>query len=111
MKKERYYYIRDEKNRPVITVCLVKAERVNGRDIARGVAICSEQDMLCKAVGRIIAKTRAIHALSSEEHSLEIRRFDFGSVRWAKAMFYSPYKSFFNPQLTEQEVRLFKKLG
>ena len=97
MRNEKYYYIRDERKRPIITVCLVRAERANGNDIARGIAVCSEKDSPCKKVGRAIA---------SEKDNLEMNR------SWLPLLAFSfgfP-KSYFNPKLTEYEERLFEKV-
>lgn len=104
MRNEKYYYIRDERKRPIITVCLVRAERANGDDIARGIAVCSEKDSPCKKVGRAIAKARAIYALTSEKDNLEMNR------SWLPLLAFSfgfP-KSYFNPKLTKYEKRLFE---
>lgn len=98
MREEKYYYIRDIDNRPIVTVCLIK----ESNNIARGVAICSKQDQPCKAVGRKIAKARASYALNSQGVNLEIRRIKrFLSVGY--------FKSVFKPLLTDREVRLFAK--
>lgn len=70
MEDEKYYYIRDEKNRPVITICLMK----DGNKISRGLSVCSEKDSPCKKVGRAIAKARAVYALNSEKNNLEMNR-------------------------------------
>lgn len=103
MRNEKYYYIRDEKNRPVITICLMK----DRNKISRGLAVCSEKDSPCKKVGRAIAKARAVYALNSEKDNLEMRRqflplaaFNFGFP-----------KSYFNPKLTEYEQKLFESLS
>jgi len=94
---ERYYYIRDDittspngKGRPIITFCLIKDGTGN---IGRGIAICSDQDQPCKKVGRGIAKTRALYALSSAKNGCKV----FGG---------SFYKAAYNPKVTEFELKL-----
>lgn len=96
---EKYYYIRDSKNQPSTTVCLLKA----ANDIGRGVAICSNKDQPCKKTGRKIAKTRAVCALACKHHSSIIRRpGDF----FHDALQFGSYKSYFNSVLTEYERKL-----
>jgi len=56
--KERYYYYRDIERRPIITVCLLK----DGKEISRGISVCSYEDAPCKKTGRKIAFTRAAYA-------------------------------------------------
>ena len=104
---EKYYYIRDEKNRPIITVCLIKI----ADDIGRGIAICSNQDIPCKKVGRSIAKTRAVYALAIEKDSCEIGRWDLENIQLAAENFgFNGYfKSYYEPELTEYEQKLFKE--
>ena len=53
-----YYYFRDEKLRPLITVCLLE----NDGKFHRGIAICSPRDFPRKAEGRNIALGRARQA-------------------------------------------------
>jgi len=57
--KERFYYIRDKKEVPVITVCII----TDGAHRSRGIALCSKLDMPCKKVGRKIARERARSAI------------------------------------------------
>jgi hypothetical protein len=51
-----FYYLRDDKNRPHVTVCVIPAGR--GRFV-RGIAICSPRDQFSKKIGRAIAFGRA----------------------------------------------------
>lgn len=103
--REKYYYLRDIQNKPIITVCLVK----EGQNIARGLAICSEIDPLCKAKGRAIARNRAIHALRSKINSLRIRRAELVEAAYFFSIPEPFYKSSANPILTNREKNLFEK--
>lgn len=38
----KYYYVRDNKNRPIVTICLIKDSEGN---ISRGIAILYLQDL------------------------------------------------------------------
>ena len=67
---KKFYYLRDEKNRPIITVCIIKISD----GVARGVAICSDQDVPKKSIGRDIAEGRAYKAWSTENCSGVIQR-------------------------------------
>lgn len=67
----KYYYIRDNQNRPTITVCLIKDSEGN---ISRGIAVCSDKDQPCKKMGRNIAKESAVHAITEKQHGCEIRK-------------------------------------
>ena len=68
--KTRYYYIRDDKNRPITTICLLK----EGKETSRGVSICSDQDVPCKKVGRKIAFERAVYALANQTSVCELKK-------------------------------------
>jgi hypothetical protein len=65
-KNTMFYYLRDDDNRPTVTVCLRRwGHATYSRDtfITRGIAICSERDMPSKKIGRSIAEGRAFKAL------------------------------------------------
>ena len=66
---KKFYYLRDEKSRPIITVCIIKGTKLpklQHRDlIARGVAICSVKNPK-KKIGRDIAEGRAEKAWETE---------------------------------------------
>lgn len=62
---ELFYYIRDKRNRPVITICL--KENGEGFVFTRGIAICSLMDNPSKKLGRAIASGRATKALGNKE--------------------------------------------
>lgn len=116
MKQEKYYYIRDNiksdpngLGRPIITVCLIEEYGI----VARGIAVCSNLDQPCKKVGRVIAKTRAMHALILERTSLaiKIKRFPHRAYTPLIAFSGQPYggfKSHYRPALTKHERKLFR---
>ena len=58
-----FYYLRDAKNRPVVTVCLIRERKDDAPDaFYRGVAVCSLKDQPNKKIGRAIAYERACQA-------------------------------------------------
>jgi hypothetical protein len=59
-KRIVYYYIRDIKKRPIITVCLI--ENFDGQ-WCRGISICSKHDNPVKKIGRVKAYGRARQAM------------------------------------------------
>ena len=61
MNNIKYRYIRDEKKRPMVTMCLIE----HGDSYSMGVAICSEKDNPAKKIGRGISYGRAMKALNS----------------------------------------------
>ena len=68
---EKFYYLRDANNIPIITICI--ALDVDSGDFARGMAICSTKDNPNKKEGKRIARRRAIRALGSKTTSLPIK--------------------------------------
>jgi hypothetical protein len=62
--KTFFYYDRDDKNRPIGTICFA----TDGKRYARGVAVCSENDNPCKKTGRRIAQSRALKAFYANKH-------------------------------------------
>ena len=94
MEKTKYYYHRDYKNRPMVTVCLLQA---NG-DITRGTAICSDMDNPCKKTGRKISRDRAVYAMKKKVDSCEINKNAYVSGGCIGG-----FKSEFNPLLTDHE--------
>lgn len=100
-----YYYVRDHKNIPIITVCLF-INRINGIR-ARGVAFCCPKDVFCKKVGRKIAYERAKHAIVTKKSGCEtVKRANF-----KHSLFYK-YKASYNPELNERERKiLFSQKG
>jgi len=105
--KERYYYLRNDKNEPVLTACLLKKEG----QVARGLAICSLRDSPCKRIGRAIAKGRAEKALREKKDSGFIFRKEVYKVfctlnsacygNYVKAA-YAPDASYFEEKLLEK---------
>lgn len=93
MQREYYYYLRDERHRPVITVCLIKRDNIFGR----GVSFCSMLDQPSKRVGKAIAKIRALHALQTKTCSLETAFLPFKF-----------YKSHFQPEMSDYEEKMTK---
>ncbi len=103
MGKQFFYYLRDKKNRPIITVCLLKA---NG-DIARGVAICSDKDNPCKKTGRKIAKDRAIYAMKTKKQTSCYINRQIARTRITFTEGLRPdFKAEFCPSLTRYERQL-----
>jgi hypothetical protein len=56
---ECYYYLRNQNNHPVATVCLLRY----GTDVARGISICAKIDQFDKYIGKGIAYSRAIKGI------------------------------------------------
>ncbi len=54
-----FYYLRDKKNNPVITVCLIEYKG----DFSRGIAVCSPKEPIDKAGGQDWAEERAYTGL------------------------------------------------
>ena len=101
-EKTKYYYYRDDDNRPVITVCLLQA---NG-DTARGWTLCSELDNPCKKTGRKISRDRAIHAMKTKENSCPVQTDRMPTRFSGRTGIFGWYKSAYNPPLTQLETKL-----
>ena len=116
-----YYYFRDEKLRPLITVCLLE----NDGKFHRGIAICSPRDFPRKAEGRNIALGRArqaqkkgktdINSVSTRDETIfvfslvdNLEHFPFEEVTDKYA---AVYKSSFYVKLTDFEKVLMTKPG
>ena len=102
-----FYYLRDRKNRPIVTVCLYSTSC----DYARGIAICSERDEPNKKIGRAISQGRAFKALELNETSDPIvRDRAIGQLFSATAFpVYPPFKSEVNPVLSNFEKKILDK--
>jgi len=72
--KTYFYYVRDERKAPVVTVCL----KINDTEVARGVAFVNTAagDNPCKKIGRQIAEGRATRALVRKATLDPIHYFD-----------------------------------
>ena len=103
-----YYYLRNEKAMPIVTICIVR----KGDNYARGMAICSPYDMPVKAEGRRIARNRALKALFNMETSGAIYRdeavceLDTIDESYQDTIDFD-YKTEFMPKLTVFEQILF----
>jgi len=110
MYTEKYYYLRNVKNVPYVTVCLVMDEENN---VGRGIAICSNKDIVCKKRGRSIAKIRAIHAMKIKKNALPIARKDADAII-AEAEIYTNQifpvfnKATYNYNIQPYEKRILK---
>lgn len=97
MSRSYFYYLRDDNNAPMGTICFI----VSKHGWSRGVALVNRKmgDFPCKKVGRQIAEGRAIQALCRGESTLRLRdEYQLGGG--AEQL----YKSHFKPTLlTEPE--------
>ena len=102
----KFYYLRDEANRPLVTVCL--ATDTKGQHY-RGIAICSPKDNPVKRVGKQIALGRVFRALHRKIESDPVYRSEACYIlREVQAP--NPYyiKSTNDPILTPIEIKLIK---
>ena len=119
----QFYYLRDEHNRPIVTVCLMYIEGY----VSRGIALCSPKDNPCKKIGRGIAYNRASKAIAYNQGLLNgrcsslIRRKEVkkhvellekeGIEHISLPYFYDNLgKIYFDPQLTACERKIFLKM-
>ena len=106
---EIYYYLKDNKNRPIVTVCLLSS----GQAYSRGIAVCSNMDQPCKRKGRQIAKGRAIQALKTGENTNAIKTLKaweiLNQTLFVTHWFYKVdiTKSTFLPELMPYEKKIF----
>jgi hypothetical protein len=70
------YYLRDEKNAPIVTVTIKR----NGDMFGRGLALCSFRETPSKALGRLKSYVRADKALRIKDSSDEIIRTEAQDV-------------------------------
>jgi hypothetical protein len=110
--KEKYYFMRDPDNRPIVTVCLLQQHNCLGM----GIAICSETDNPSKQKGRNISYGRAFGALKKRKSSQPILRgkawsaisqVDFEPITLLKSNFYTPPYHY----LTEREKKILDVRG
>ena len=106
MAGPHYYYLRDDANRPLVTVCL--ATDILGQHY-RGVAICSPKDNPVKRVGRQIAVGRVLQAMEHNVESGPVNRDEAWSILY-EVQASNPYyiKSTNDPVLTPIEIKLIK---
>ena len=100
-----FYYFRDEKNRPLITVCL--DHDVSNGTLYRGIAICSPKDNPNKRTGKSIASGRAIQAWKNKRNSGKVNRNEARYI-YNETGVYFPYKSTSDFLLTPFEHKLIK---
>lgn len=111
-KNVKYYYIRDFRNHPRITVCIIKGEM---GIFSRGVSFCSLLDNPCKKTGRSKAYRQALKAFFSRQSTgpLELNLFAYEVARLTEDFytidFWGQYraKSMWNINPTAFERRLF----
>jgi len=70
--QEYYYYLRDRKYRPIVTVCIMR----KNDEYSRGISVCSDLDIPIKKEGRRLARKRAIKALFSKKNDMYIKRYE-----------------------------------
>lgn len=109
--KDYYYYNRvGDKGSLQSTVCLVIQD---GVPLARGVSVCSPEDVFFKRLGRAIALGRAMQAIHHKGNLHRIgnfRRFKYGYNRNLQALDFS-HKAEYMPGLTPwYEEKLFAKI-
>jgi len=115
--KEKFYYFRNSKKEPVITVCILYDEE-SKELLARGIAICSKRDIPNKKVGRLISSGRAVKAMLNGKDCYPVYRDEaLETAGWipfttiihlfSNDLFHDgEYKSLHKPQPTEFEKKL-----
>ena len=118
--KSWYYYYRNGRREPLITVCLLK----DGDTVARGISICSPSEFPSKKDGRKKAYSNARRALGTKRTSMLINReearFTVCNVNCtgdkidilefdSNGFCVNGHKSYFNPKLSIFETRLVSK--
>ena len=110
MNTEKYIHLRDQDNRPVVTICLLQ----HNKTITRGVAVCSPSDNPSKKTGRTIAKGRATKAMVQVNDCLPIRRTEArqvlancGILPYTKII----YKCSADPELSGYEAKVLGLTG
>jgi hypothetical protein len=122
MKNPIIYYIRDGKNRPIITVALARTLNkfdTNGVNITsygyryyRGIALCSPDDNVDKEVGKALAIKRLRKAYHSEKVDMPIKNdYFFHIIMEFHNAYTHPgslvYKSAADIKPKSKEMRLF----
>jgi len=99
----RFYYFRDDKRLPKITVCVIYDPKQ--KMYHRGIAIRNETDIIDKEEGRDIAEKRAVDALLNAKTMHKINRSCIFEIMEEEFK----YKSDYNVSLTIFEKKLFKE--
>lgn len=79
--REIFYVLRDEKKKPVVTVCLLIDESTHWV-VARGVAICSDKETPCMKLdaqqrnGPALARKKAYKTLKARKNQFPILRIE-----------------------------------
>jgi hypothetical protein len=114
--KPLYYYCRDEINRPWVTVCLLW-KMISGAPVvfSRGVAICSNEDNICKNWGRRLALERAMLAAVTQYDTEEIDRSgtngNIAHIYYSILPFEFIFKSEYEPDLTIYETKVIDRIA
>ena len=111
--RKLFYYLRDAKNHPIVTVALIE---LDDGITSRGVAICSKQEKsFTKEAGRTIAINRAEMAIEMECSAMPIRTLRairrIQECEDANKYYVFKFKSHFNPSLTPFEEELLARRG
>lgn len=107
LKRVKYYYLRDELDKPRVTVCVIKGD--DGK-ISRGLSLCSFLDNPCKKEGRQKAYGRALKAFfNRQSYDLLEDNLFAEDVLGSVCNWWSDYnaKSEFDVTPTELETKLF----
>lgn len=102
MKKELIYEYKNEREKPIVTVYLVKV----GKQFARGIALCSKLDHIDPNKGAIKAKGRAIKAATRKAPDLPINRDEAVRILFDAGAPPFRYKAEFPARLTNEEQKL-----
>jgi hypothetical protein len=115
--KTKFYYFRNKKRSPVVTICIIE----NNGIYSRGIAFCSEMDNSNKSVGRSIAFKRALQSIIKKQDLYKINRK--GKIRNIVnscvdnndlcSFVLTEYKALYDVFLTKFEEKIFgiKKLS
>jgi len=104
--KTYYYYFRNAQKAPLVTVCLMTGES----EFVRGIAVCSPLDIVSKAIGRGLARGKALRALGTRSNSSPIKRTIVSEIREEVGFPKTwKYKSEYMPELSSFERKLVEK--
>ena len=121
-----YRYLRDDKGRPIVTICTIEFVRAGNEVIfCRGIAICSPLDIkprpdgrparFCKKNGNRIARLRAQRAFMTRKSFKKVRNqgFEIAKKTPLSGMFLDVphlYKADYRIRLDEEEADYFNVL-